>query len=176
MLYISKTNILDQCRINLALFQHLLQERVYNVIEIGIFETTLLSFCERGSNGEGNNNIVGVLLGASEESSACHRERGSVELTYIPATPVFVEDRWEKIEPNLWDAMLEDVVKSSREASEECEDARDVWRKRVRKQSVGESFKRLRTFPLWPIPRHFDRGRCHCSFGCLSGDKSSLFY
>lgn len=74
--HISKTNILDQRRIDLALFKHLFQERVYNVVEVRIFETTLLSFCERGSDGKGNDNVVGVLLGASRKWSACQRRAG----------------------------------------------------------------------------------------------------
>ena len=64
MAYISKADILDKSRVNLRLLNDLLQQGIYQVIELCIFKSSLKCFGQRGSDSKGNNNIVGILLGA----------------------------------------------------------------------------------------------------------------
>jgi hypothetical protein len=50
--------------VEVRLLVHLLQELEDNGIKAELLEATLAGLCERCADGEGNDNIVGVLLGA----------------------------------------------------------------------------------------------------------------
>ena len=63
-LYISKTDVLDHLRVEVTLADDLLEELEHDAIEWGVFETALLALRQGCSNGEGNDDIIGVLLRA----------------------------------------------------------------------------------------------------------------
>lgn len=62
--YVAQADILDQGRVDLGLGEDVLQEGVEHVVHLGILETALEGLGQRGSQGEGDDHIVGVLLGA----------------------------------------------------------------------------------------------------------------
>lgn len=59
--YIATADILDQLRVNFRLFNDLLQERVYKIVELCILESTLETLCQWCTDGEGDNYIIGIL-------------------------------------------------------------------------------------------------------------------
>lgn len=65
--YVAQADILDQGRVNLGLGKNILQQRVEHEVHLGILETALEGLGQRGSQGEGDDNIIGVLLGAVSE-------------------------------------------------------------------------------------------------------------
>jgi hypothetical protein len=67
--YIAHANVLDQVGIQVALFVDFLQQAVDQEVKIGVLETALLALGQRRSDGEGDNDIVGVLLGATRASN-----------------------------------------------------------------------------------------------------------
>ena len=62
--HISHANILNQVRVEVAPPVDLLQKAVDHEVQIGVLETALLSFRQRRPDGQGDNNIVGILLRA----------------------------------------------------------------------------------------------------------------
>lgn len=106
--YISQTDVLDQCRVEFALCDDFLEKSPDDVVQIGIFETAFLAFCERSSDSEGDDNIVRVLLCAVANMSRQYIifERAGSELAYMAETPVLEVERCEKTEASLWVAIL----------------------------------------------------------------------
>jgi hypothetical protein len=62
--YISQADVLNQAGIKIAPRLDLLQQRKDHVVNICVFETALLAFCEGRSDGKCDDYIVGVLLSA----------------------------------------------------------------------------------------------------------------
>ena len=63
-LYISKTDVLDHLRVEVTLADDLLEELEHDAIERSILETALLALGQGRSDGERNDDIIGVLLRA----------------------------------------------------------------------------------------------------------------
>lgn len=66
--YITQADILDQSRVNLRLVDNLLQQGVYDVIQLCVLESTLNGLGQRSTQSERNDYIVWVLLGAAQVS------------------------------------------------------------------------------------------------------------
>jgi hypothetical protein len=66
--YITEANILNDRRVDLATHQNILEQRVDHVVELGIFHAALDSLAQRRADGEGDNNVVWVLLQTGTES------------------------------------------------------------------------------------------------------------
>lgn len=62
--YISQCNILNQSRVNARFLLDLFQQSIYEVLEAGVLEATLLGLCERCPQGEGDYDVVGILGGS----------------------------------------------------------------------------------------------------------------
>lgn len=65
---ISEADILDQGRVDFALLKDLFQQSIDDVVEAGVFEASLLALGECGPDGQGDDNVIGVLLGAGSLS------------------------------------------------------------------------------------------------------------
>jgi len=63
--YISKADIFNQSGVEVGLCDDLLQELDDNAVERSILEAALPCLCERCSDGEGDDNVIRVLGGAS---------------------------------------------------------------------------------------------------------------
>ena len=83
--YISEADILYQAGVEIRLLNDLLQQSVYQEIELRIFEPALESFGERCSNGEGNHHIVSILRSAARISK--WRRRRDCRRTYMVLNP-----------------------------------------------------------------------------------------
>lgn len=66
MSYIPKTDILHQRRIYVTPLLDLLQQCVDHVLEAGVLEATLLGLGQGRSDGQGDDDIVGILGGSAE--------------------------------------------------------------------------------------------------------------
>ena len=62
--YIAQADILYLCRVNVGLPHDLLEELEDNAIKRSVLETSLSALGERSTDGEGDDNIVWVLLRA----------------------------------------------------------------------------------------------------------------
>jgi hypothetical protein len=69
--YISEANVLDQSGINVGSGIDLLEQLGDHGIYSGVLESALSALGERGSDGEGDDDIVGVLLSAVVVVSLC---------------------------------------------------------------------------------------------------------
>ena len=73
--YISQANVLDKGRVEIAALVDLLEELVDNAVKRGVLEATLARLGEGGAHGEGDDDVVGVLLlagvGVSNGTGAC---------------------------------------------------------------------------------------------------------
>lgn len=61
---IAEANILNQGWVNLGLGQGFLQQSVHHVVQLGVLETALAGLGQGSAQGQGNDNIIRVLLGA----------------------------------------------------------------------------------------------------------------
>lgn len=59
--YISQSDVLDKIRVDTGPLVHLLQQGIDDVFQARVFEATLPGLCERCPDGEGDDNIVGIL-------------------------------------------------------------------------------------------------------------------
>ena len=110
--YITETNILNQSGIDLRLGQHLLQQRVNEKIKVGVLEATLAGLGEGSTQCKRNDNVVGVLLGASRRGST-RSELDRIEqfrCAYMVESP-FAPDglRWLRMELKRSVAMVEEL-------------------------------------------------------------------
>ena len=64
-MHISKAEILDESRVEVAPLPHLLENGVDHVLEAGVLEAALLRLGQRRPDGEGDDNVVGILGGAA---------------------------------------------------------------------------------------------------------------
>lgn len=62
MKYIAEADIFNQVWVEAASLVDLLQQAVDYVVEICVFEAALVTLGKRCADGQGNDNIVGVLL------------------------------------------------------------------------------------------------------------------
>jgi len=78
--HIATADILDELRVDFGLLDNLLEQRIDEVVELSIFESTLEAFGKRCSNCESNHYIVGILGGAAMNVGMCHADvqRGSL--------------------------------------------------------------------------------------------------
>ena len=100
----------------LALVDDFLKQSPDDVVQVGVFEAALFAFGQRSTNGEGDDDVVGVLLGTVLRQEKTVNifillqkwKAGELEelLTYMAETPVFAGDRCEKTEANRWVAIL----------------------------------------------------------------------
>jgi hypothetical protein len=58
--YIATTNVLHELRIDFRLFDDLLKQRVDEIIELSIFESSLEALGKRRSDRESNHYIIGI--------------------------------------------------------------------------------------------------------------------
>lgn len=70
--YISEADVLDESRVQAGALSNLLQERVHHVLEAGVLEASLAGPCERRSNRQGDDDVIGVL-GLPEAELPCQR-------------------------------------------------------------------------------------------------------
>lgn len=70
MAYISQTDVLHHLRIYVRLLNDFLQQRIDEIIELGVFESASASLGQRRPYRERDDNIVWVLLGSVYEPSA----------------------------------------------------------------------------------------------------------
>jgi hypothetical protein len=56
-------------RVHIHLAHHLLEKLEHDAIERGVLQTTFSSFRQRRTDGEGDHDVIGVLLGAVTEFS-----------------------------------------------------------------------------------------------------------
>lgn len=68
MTHIANANILDQLRVNLHLGLDLLENLEHDAIEGRVLETAFLALAQGRPGGEGNDNVIGVLLRAKTSS------------------------------------------------------------------------------------------------------------
>ena len=66
--YIAQGNVFNKLRIEVASLFDVFQQAVDHVVKIGVLHATLATFCERGSDSERDDYIVGVLLCAAISS------------------------------------------------------------------------------------------------------------
>lgn len=59
--YISQGDVLDKIRVNAGPLVHLLQQGIDDVLQARVFEAAFPGLCERCPDGEGDDNIVGIL-------------------------------------------------------------------------------------------------------------------
>ena len=64
MPHISKADVFNQCRVDIAPFPHFIEERERDVFETAVLQPTLPRLRQGGSEGESNDDIVGILGGA----------------------------------------------------------------------------------------------------------------
>jgi len=62
--YVTEAEVLDHLRVDSALVDDLLSERVNDVVERRVLQATFASFSQGRPDGTGDNDIVRVLLGA----------------------------------------------------------------------------------------------------------------
>jgi hypothetical protein len=62
--YVAQTDILDEGGIDLGSGQSFLQQSVDHVVQLGILETTLAGLGQRCAQGQSDDHIIGILLGA----------------------------------------------------------------------------------------------------------------
>jgi dsRNA-specific ribonuclease len=65
--YIAAANVLHELRVNFRLFDDFLQQRVDEIIELGIFESSLEALGKRCSDRKSNHNIISILRCADNE-------------------------------------------------------------------------------------------------------------
>lgn len=61
---VTETDVLDEGRVQVGLAYDFLQQRVQQVVQVGVFEAAFHGLGERRAEGEGDDHIIGVLLGA----------------------------------------------------------------------------------------------------------------
>ncbi len=59
--YVTEANILNNLGIYPTLLKNFFEEEVDHVVKSGILHTTPAGLAERGADGKGNHNIVGIL-------------------------------------------------------------------------------------------------------------------
>lgn len=84
---------------------YLLHQRIDHKIEPCVFEAALEPFGQGRPDGEGNNNIIGVLLGTMLSSQLSGSLSDDV-ITYMAATPLLLGLRWLSMELSLSEAMM----------------------------------------------------------------------
>ena len=62
--YISKTNILDELRVNIRFCDEGFEGLIDNEIERCVFQTAFATFCKGSTDGAGDDHIIRILLGA----------------------------------------------------------------------------------------------------------------
>jgi hypothetical protein len=62
--YIAQAEIFNELGVEIASLDYLLDEGVYDKIEVGVLEATLVALGQRCSDGKSDDNIVWVLLSA----------------------------------------------------------------------------------------------------------------
>lgn len=98
MTYIAQADILDQGWVDLRLGQCLLQQRVYDVVQLGILESTLARLGQGCAKGQRNYNIVGVLVSTARFLSKGCTATSGLPRTYMALTPLEPGFRWPKSE------------------------------------------------------------------------------
>jgi hypothetical protein len=66
--YIATADVLDEVRVEIRLLDDLLQQGVYQEVQLGVLEAALSGLSQGRPYGEGNDHIVGVLGGAGRIS------------------------------------------------------------------------------------------------------------
>lgn len=61
--YVAQADILNQGRVDSRTLLDFLQQSINKILEAGVLESTFARFGEGCSNGEGNDDVVGVLGG-----------------------------------------------------------------------------------------------------------------
>ena len=71
--HISKAEILDESRVEIAALPYLLEDGIDHVLEAGVLEAAFLRLGQRRADGEGDDDVVGILGGAvARDVSDCH--------------------------------------------------------------------------------------------------------
>jgi hypothetical protein len=70
--YIATADILDKLRVDFRLLDDLLEQRVDEVIELGVFESTLKALGKWCSDRESDHYIVGILGGSVMNVGMCY--------------------------------------------------------------------------------------------------------
>ena len=71
---IAHADVLHEVGVQIASLVHLLQQAVHHEVEVCILEAALLALGERRSHGQGNDNVVGVLLCTGKNSQISDTE------------------------------------------------------------------------------------------------------
>jgi hypothetical protein len=110
--YIAEADILNESRVQVAALANLLQKSVHHVLEAGVLETALAGLGERRSNGQGDDDVVGILGLTAKTKLARVAGTLSRNHTYIwlMADP---GARCLMMEPMRSTAIVSDVVESS---------------------------------------------------------------
>ena len=95
--YVAQANVLNQLWVEVALADNLLEDLEHQAIERSVLEAALLGLGQRSTDGERDDNIVGVLGGAVGVVSQRHRR-----CTFII---MVIQSIWGK----LWRGVLRDA-------------------------------------------------------------------
>ena len=97
---VTKTDVLDEGRVYVGLGQDFSQQRVKQVVQVGIFEAAFHGLGEGRAEGEGDDNIFGVLLGAATgQYRSIPSKLRYVIVSYMLESPEFPPGfRWLRME------------------------------------------------------------------------------
>jgi hypothetical protein len=62
--YISQAEIFNELGVEIASLDYLFDQRVHDKVEVSVLEATLVALSQRCSDGESDDNVIGVLLSA----------------------------------------------------------------------------------------------------------------
>jgi hypothetical protein len=112
--YVTKADILDHLRVQLALADNLLQDLEHQAIERGVLKATLAGLGQGCPDCESDNNIVGVLRGTvgDARSAKClpdgeKRKKWGLEGAYICSSGLLLPGvMWERTLERRWVAIV----------------------------------------------------------------------
>lgn len=109
---IAEADILNQRGVNLGLGQGLLEQSVHHVVQLGVLETALASLGQGSAQGQSDNDIIGVLLGAVIDGQP-RVQRVASRRSYMALSPLLEPGlRWLKIELRRSAAIMRGMLRS----------------------------------------------------------------
>ena len=107
--YVTKGNVLYEGGVEVAALDDLFEGLEEDAIEMGVLETTLAGLGQGCADGEGDNDIVGVLRQTAQVRVSLEMEfewRFAAKCTYILSIGFWPGVRWESTEDSLWAAIV----------------------------------------------------------------------
>lgn len=107
--HIAKADILNQRGVDLGLGQGLLEQSVHHIVQLGVLEAALASLGQGRAQGQSDNDIIGVLLGALIDCQS-RISRVARQRSYMALSPPLVPLRWLRIELRRSAAMMKNML------------------------------------------------------------------